>query len=180
MRPYFWPFLCLLSLLASAAPAAAAVESPSCDYRLRLQDKAGLELVVDAACSAGSRPSFERPAAADVLPEFSPGEDGRSLHYRLRLDRLAAKTGNADDALRIDEAIVSPISAWLADPGLPDADITLIVETADKLDAAINLPRRGGRLHLRRDDIRFGGYAVFGRFARQHIAVGDATIEVIG
>jgi hypothetical protein len=180
MRAFSRGLLPLLGLLAGTATAATAAESPSCDYRIRLQENAGLELVVDAACSFGSRPVFARPAMAEALPDFVAGEDGHSLHYRLRLDRLAAKTGNADDALRIDDAIISPISAWLADPGLPDAEITLAIETGSGLDYAVNLPQRGDRLHLRRDDIRFGGYAMFGRFERQRIAVGDAVIEAVG
>ncbi|WP_300302283.1 hypothetical protein [Ferrovibrio sp.] len=175
------------ALAASQAPAQtpaqAPAQSPACEYHIRLQDEAGLMLAVQVTCSGERLPVFDRPVDGDLaaaLTGFEPGSDGRSLRYGLHLDRLAALANTADIAQRIDRAVISPLSTWLADPGLPEATITLTLEALDGLHYAINLPQRDdGRLHLRRSDIRFGGYAVFGRFSSATVPVGNAVIEVV-
>lgn len=174
-----WP---VLFALLTAGPALA-IEPPACEYRLRLANAGALSLTVAATCRGETMPNFERPLDGGLgvaLTGFALSEDGRSLAYQLQLDGLAALANTADIAQRIDNAVISPISVWLADPGLPGSEIALTIEAPDGQDYAVNLPRRDdGRMILRREDIRFGGYAVFGRFARSRIAIGEAQIELI-
>lgn len=171
----------LFGLLAATGPSGAMEAMPAgCHYDLWLNDPAALVLDVEGRCDQPV--AFDRPGGAGMaaaLEQFEPGADGRSISYRLRLGDLADLAGSPDIAQRIDGAVVSPLSVWLADNDLPEAGITLAFTVAPGLDIAHALPEHDSRLHLKRSDIRFGGYAVFGRFDRSRIALPGAEIGLV-
>ncbi|WP_370155803.1 hypothetical protein [Ferrovibrio sp.] len=186
----------LAALLCSPLPGAPLSASPvrTCHYDIHLHDPAALILDVAARCDGDGPVAFDRPGGrglAAALERFEPGGDGRSVTYRFRLGDLADLAQRADTGQRIGAAVISPVAVWLGAPDLADAAITLSVTAADGLGFATGLPLRDGRLHMRVADIRFGGFAVFGRFGRRTLPVpgpvpgpvsvpGDARIEVIG
>jgi len=175
-----------LLVLIAAAPATALASQParSCHYDIRLHDPAALVLDVTARCGGAGPVSFDRPGGrglAAALERFEPGADGKSVSYRFRLGDLADLAGSPDIGERIGPAVVSPLSVWLSEPDLEDAAVTLSITTEDGLGCATGLPQQqDGRLHLSVPDIRFGGFAVFGRFDSRLLPAGNgAQIQLV-
>lgn len=174
------PALLLLLCAGLAAPDASARR---CDYDIRLHDPAALILEVQARCDGEDRVAFERPGGpgiAAALTAYRESEDGRGLQYSFHLGALAALANSADIAQRIDDAVISPLSIWLADPRLPAAEIVLRFAADPGLMVAHALPGQNGEHRLRGEDIRFGGYAAFGRFERRIVTLPGASIEIVG
>lgn len=171
------PALALLFCAGLAAFDAAA--AARCDYDIRLHDPAALILDVSVQCDM--RVAFERPGGqgmAAALSAYAEGEDGRSLRYSFQLGALAELANSPDIAQRVDGAVISPLAIWLADPHEPGAEIVLRLAADAGLGIAHALPERDGAHHLRGADIRFGGYAVFGRFQRTELRSGQSVIEI--
>lgn len=175
--------LALLGLLA-ATPAAAQT-ARTCHYDIRLHDPAALILDVTARCDGDGAVHFDRPGEAGMaaaLEHFEPGADGRSVTYRFRLGALADLAASPQAAQRIGPAVISPLPVWLSEPDLDSrAIITLSISADDGLDVATGLPLRAGQQRMTLADLRYGGFAVFGRFTRRLLPAGPgATIEVAG
>lgn len=171
----------LLSFLA-AGLAAAPAEARRCTYDIRLSDPAALVLDVLVSCDEGERIVFVPPGgpgSAAALARYEEGGDGRSLRYRFQLGDLASVAGTPDIAQRIDDAVVSPMSIWLADPQIPEAEIVLRLAAAPGLGLALPGSAQNGAYRLSGADLRFGGYAVFGRFDTVTLPVGDAAIDLV-
>lgn len=170
------------ALLLSASLAAFDAAAARCAYDIRLHDPAALILDVQVQCDGADRIAFERPGGqgmAAALTAYVEGEDGRSLRYGFQLGALADLANTPDIAQRVDDAVISPLAVWLADPHLPGAEIVLRFSADANLAIAHGLSERHGEHHLRGEDIRFGGYAVFGRFEQTTLKVGEADIEAV-
>jgi hypothetical protein len=168
--------------MAEAQQSAAASMPRRCSYDIHLQDRAALVLNVSVTCNAGPRVEFDRPGGGGeiaALADYEEGDDGLSLRYRFRLGDLAALANSPDIAQRVGAAVISPLSIWLADPQIPDAEIALRVTADPGLGFALCPPEEDGVRRLRGEDLRFGGYAVFGQFDRRLLSIGDAAIELI-
>lgn len=173
-------FLTLISGLAvlAAGPSFAAGR---CEFDVTLSDPAELVLAVRARCAGVSEPGFTPargvPAAAI---EDRRGEDGGTgVSYRVRLSALAERSGSPDVARRVGNMVVSPIPVWLLQPEDEDAAVALRLTLRDGLDAAINLKRDGERYALSAEDVDYGGYAAFGRFARDRVELTGGAIEIV-
>lgn len=167
------------AMLVCAGLAASDAAAARCDYDIRLHNP--VELVLDVSARCEEPAGFTRPGGpgmAAALSHYAEDEDGRGLRYSFHLGALAALANSADIAQHVDGAVVSPLSIWLADPQRPETEIVLRLSTDQGLAIAHALPERNGAHHLRGEDIRFGGYAVFGRFERTTLQIGESVIDL--
>ncbi len=164
--------------MLAAGPTFAAGR---CEFDATLSDPAELVLAVRARCSGVSAPGFAqgRGVPAQAI-EDRRGEDGGSgVSYRVRLSALAERSGSPDVARRVGNMVVAPIPVWLLQPEDEDAEVALRLTLQDGLDAAINLKRAGGRYVLSSQDVDYGGYAGFGRFARERVELRGGSVEIV-
>ncbi len=173
-------FLALISGFAvlAAGPCFAAGR---CDYDATLSDPAELVLAVRARCTGVSAPGFTlaRGVPAAAIDDRRGEDGGAGVSYRVRLSALAERSGSPDVARRVGNMVVSPIPVWLLQPKDESAEVALRLALQDGLDAAINLKRVGGRYVLSAEDVDYGGYAAFGRFARERVELTGGAIEIV-
>jgi hypothetical protein len=161
--------------------AVASLAAGRCEYDAALGDSAELVLSVTARCAGVAAPGFTqaRGVPASAIEDRRGEEGGLGVSYRVRLSVLAEKSGSPDVARRVGGMVVSPIPVWLLQPEDEEAEVSLRLALRDGLDAAINLRREGGRYVLVAEDIDYGGYAAFGRFARETLALPGGSVEVV-
>ncbi len=177
MRRDFFALLSSLAVLA-AGPSFAAGR---CDYDATVSDPAELVLAVRARCAGVSAPGFTlaRGVPAAAIEERRSEDEGTGVSYRVRLSALAERSGSPDVARRVGNMVVSPIPVWLLQPEDEGAEVTLRLTLQDGIEAAINLKRKDGRYVLSAEDVDYGGYAAFGRFARENLEIGGGAIDII-
>jgi hypothetical protein len=171
----------LMGLLFVPLVAVSSLTAGRCDYEATLSDPAELVLAVSARCAGVSAAGFAqgRGVPASAIEERRGGEGGLGVSYRVRLGALAERSGSPDIARRVGNMVVSPIPVWLLQPEDDDAEVSLRLTLGDGLDAAINLRREDGRYVLSSEDIDYGGYAAFGRFARETVTLPGGAVEIV-
>lgn len=171
----------LVATLFVPLAAVSGLAAGRCEYQAALSDPAELVLSVSARCAGVATAGFAqaRGVPASAIEDRRGEEGGLGVSYRVRLGALAEKSGSPDVARRVGNMVVAPIPVWLLQPEDEDAEVSLRLTLGDGLDAAINLRREGGRYVLAAEDIDYGGYAVFGRFARETVALPGGTAEVV-
>ncbi|MGQ0675067.1 MAG: hypothetical protein ACT4N4_03130 [Rhodospirillales bacterium] len=176
------PFIpVLLAFVLGAATVAPAFAAGRCEYDATLSDPAELVLTVKARCAGVKALGFAlgRGVPAYAVEDRRDGDGGAAVSYRVRLSALAERSGSPDVARRAGSMVVSPIPVWLLQPEDETADVSLRLAQQDGLDAAINLRRDGGRYALSAEDIDYGGYAAFGRFARERVELPGGELEIV-
>ncbi len=167
----FWGSLC------TASPVDAAGR---CTYDAVLRDAAELALSVAARCEGVAEKGFSagRGVPMDAFEDLQRDASGETVSYRIRLGELAKRGSGADVAQRVGDMVVTTLPIWLLQPEDADARVELKLRAEDGLDFAVNLTAKDGRYLLSPEDIAYGGYAAFGRFTRERIAVGDGAIDI--
>jgi len=171
----------LMGILFFPLAAVSSFAAGRCEYDATLSDPAELVLAVSARCAGVATAGFAqgRGVPASAIEDRRGGEGGLGVSYRVRLSALAAKSGTPDVARRVGNMVVSPIPVWLLQPEDEDAEVSLRLALRDGLDAAINLRREDGRYVLSAEDVDYGGYAAFGRFAREAVALPGGAVEIV-
>lgn len=187
--------LCLGLLAANGARA--------CDVDAKLDADLKLQILYD--CPAGTQglvlhesraARFVRaPVLADGTPLAGTGEEWRvpadrpaRFGYRLDLAALANEANNIGTAMRVGGSLLTLLPSWLMEPRRAEGEVNLriAVTTSPGQDFAAGLPFVDGRYTVRGGDVWAAGYTVFGKLARDRIALpyppergGKAVLEVV-
>ncbi len=191
------------ALFACGAPPPAQAPSKSaslgrCRYDAKLVSQTPAELEVTVECEGqglkGLTLDAERLAnyvrdVHDVSrvghPALTPSGHSWLLDkpastlkvsYKVDLEGMARDTADFDQALRVGESLVAPVSSWLLYPEPLKVGVPVTVHVHDTPEFATGL-RRGvspNAYVLEAHEIPVATYAVFGHFQKRELKVGSA------
>ncbi len=194
------------ALQCAGQPPQAAVHLDgvrSCEYRVRVESVTPLRLAVDATCEGlGVRgleaddarvASWVAPVSSDEGPVTRRGasfllaraQRRAHFHYRVDLERVAAKERDFDLALRSGRSLIAPASSYLLYP-LPldvGTPVRLFVTAPDGLGYATGLSAEGDHYRLDANEIPVATYSVFGAVSSEQLrlpgAHGDTRLDLV-
>jgi hypothetical protein len=191
------------ALFACGAPPSTQVPSKSaslgrCRYDARLVSQAPAELEVTVECEGNGLVGLTleaEPLAGYVHgiqdlsrpdhPALTPSghsfllekpADTLKVAYKVDLEGMARDTGDFDQALRVGESLVAPVSSWMLYPEPLKVGVPVTLHVHDTPGFATGL-RRGvtpGTYVLEAHEIPVATYSVFGEFQKRELKVGPA------
>ncbi len=174
-----------------------------CRYDVRVANGSLAKLEVELSCERRTLPRLRStsPAVARVVEvlgsdgaplsphdgAWSPGNDVKSVRYRVDLEALAAAGDDFDLALRIGDSLIAPGSSFLLEPvPLPvGATMTVAVTPAPGAGFASALDQHGAEWRLEAQEIHVATYSVFGRFTKTTLELpgrsgaGSSSLDVV-
>jgi hypothetical protein len=142
----------------------------------------GRELTGFSTAEAAAAPHLRELGTLDGTPLVARGgyrwdlpeaSSATAIRYRIDLGALAKEVDHFDVAQRVGRSLVAPASTWLLrpEPTLAGLPVTVRVATPPGVDFATGLKKSGSAYSLQAHEIRTATYSVFGKFAREQIAL---------
>lgn len=120
------------------------------------------------------------PAIEPFVSDLARGP-GPSVRYRVDLLAAAETRDSIDVAVRVGDSVIATAPTWLVAPeGPAETAIEVEVTVPSGMGFAAAAADGGGTLRYRAGDLAYGGFAVFGTFARQAIGLaGGARADLV-
>jgi hypothetical protein len=173
---------------SARASAARSVRIESCDYELGLQASGTVN--VDVSCKASgpvsfrlTSPSIARSTSGAKFDEAGtfPAKNSK-LNYAVDLADRAKGTRNFDNAARVGQSFMAPMSQVLVvpEPLTTEIPVKVRIHAPAGLPFAIGLARANqpDTYQLMAHEIPVATYFAFGKLEQRELAIGDAKLEV--